>query len=119
MGSLKRKLTIAALTATSVFGTLAMPATADAATANAQIRICNDNGSALKFYLVGYNDHGDWGGSRFWDVPANGCTTAGDYWWQTNSSVEFHYVRPPAGWTWHQVYVPKSKDGSTFTYHQS
>lgn len=119
MRSLKRKLTIAALTAASVFGGLAMPATASAATANVQIQICNDNASALKFFLVGYNDQGDWVNSRFWDVPANGCTTASNYWWQNNSSVELHYVRPPADWTWHQVYVPKSKNGSTFTYHQS
>ncbi|GKQ39018.1 hypothetical protein [Streptomyces sp. A012304] len=63
--------------------------------------------------LVGYNDHGDWGGSRFWDVPANGCTTAADYWWQTDRSVEFHHVRPPKGWTWKQLYVPKAGDGGT------
>ncbi|MEU9173732.1 hypothetical protein AB0D34_39200 [Streptomyces sp. NPDC048420] len=119
MGNLRRKLTIAALAVASATGVLAAPATASAATANVQIKICNDNGSALKFFLVGDNDHGDSVNSRFWDVPANGCTTAWNYWWQANSSVEFHYVRPPGGWTWHQVYVPKSKNGRTFTYHQS
>ncbi|MEU2339409.1 hypothetical protein ABZ608_38630 [Streptomyces sp. NPDC013172] len=119
MGTLRRKLTVAALAVASAVGVLATPATADAADAYVQLRVCNDNGAALRFYLVGYNDHGDWVGSRFWDVPANGCTTAADYWWGTDRSVEFHYVRPPAGWSWHQVYVPKAHDGSTWTFHQS
>ena len=113
MRNLRRKCTIAALAVTSVFGGLAVPGTASAASANVQIRICNDNNAALKFYIVGRNDHGDWGGSRFWDVPAHGCTTAADYWWQTDRAVEFHYVRPPQGWTWEQLYVPRAKDGST------
>ncbi|MEH0572936.1 MULTISPECIES: hypothetical protein [Streptomyces] len=113
MRDLRRKLTIAALAVASVFGGLATPGTASAATAYAQIRICNNNSAALKFYIVGYNDHGDWVSSRFWDVRANGCTTAADYWWQTDRSVEFHYARPPKGWTWKQLYVPKAKNGST------
>jgi uncharacterized membrane protein len=113
MRDLKRKLTVAALSVGAVFGGLAMPGTASAATSNAQIRICNNNGAALKFYLVGRNDHGDWGGSRFWDVPAHGCTTAAGYWWQTDRSVEFHYVRPPQGWTWKQLYVARADNGGT------
>ena len=113
MRDLRRKLTIAALAVTAVFGGLAVPGTASAASANAQIRICNNNGAALKFYIVGENDHGDWGGSRFWDVAPHGCTTASDYWWATNRAVEFHYVRPPKGWTWTQLYIPKAKNGST------
>ncbi|MEV5957858.1 hypothetical protein AB0M11_29535 [Streptomyces sp. NPDC051987] len=119
MGTLRRNLTVAALAVASAVGVLATPATASAATANVQIQVCNDNNAALRFYLVGYNDHGDWVGSRFWDVPARSCGTADNYWWRTNSSVEFHYVRPPAGWSWHQVYVPKSGDGSIWTFHQS
>ncbi|EKX61842.1 hypothetical protein Sipo8835_25720 [Streptomyces ipomoeae] len=113
MRDLRRKLTIATLAAASVFGGLAMPGTASAATANVQLRICDDKGTGLKFYIVGKNDHGDWGGSRFWDVPARGCTTAADYWWESNRSVEFHWVRPGTGWSWKQLYIPKSKNGST------
>ncbi|MFJ1812364.1 MULTISPECIES: hypothetical protein [unclassified Streptomyces] len=115
--NLKRKLAVAALTATAALGGVAFPATASASTSNVQIRICNHNNAALKFYLVGYNDHGDWGGSRFWDVPANGCTTTNDYWWRTNSSVEFHYARTGTGWTWKQLYVAKAKNGSTSQFN--
>jgi hypothetical protein len=119
MRSLRRKLTIAALAVASVFGGPAIPGTASAATDTVQIRICNNNAAAMKFYVVGYNDHGDWGGSRFWDVPANGCTTAEGYWWQTNRSVELHYVRPPKAWTWKQLYVPKAENGSTTEFSVS
>jgi hypothetical protein len=113
MRDLRRKFTVAALAASAAFGGLATAGTAHAATANVQIRICNNNPASLKFYIVGYNDHGDWGGSRFWEAGPHQCTTAADYWWRTNSSVEFHYVRTGTGWNWYQLYVPKANDGST------
>lgn len=119
MRSLRRKLTIAGLAVASAVGVLATPVTASAAGSYVQVRMCNDNGAAMRFFLVGYNDHGDWVGSRFWDVPAWGCTTAANWWWQTDRSPEFHYVRPPAGWNWHPLYIGKNKNGSTVTFHQS
>ncbi|MFJ2608739.1 MULTISPECIES: hypothetical protein [unclassified Streptomyces] len=108
-----RRIATAVLAASAVFGGLAMPGTASADEVGSQVRICNNNDRLLTFFLVGYNQYNDWVGSRYWEVPAHACTTAADYWWKTNSSVEFHSVRVPAAWTFRQLYIAKANRGVT------
>jgi len=119
MRNLRRKFIVAALTASAAIGGLALPQTASADSVQARpLQICNDTNQDIKFFLVGFNDHDDRVNSRFWTVPANkGCVTAeagvGDqYWWKTNSSVEFHYHQD-GRWNFRQLYVQKGSGMQT------
>ncbi|WP_416974263.1 hypothetical protein [Streptomyces sp. 4F14] len=114
MRTLLNKVTVSAVALGALCVGLALPGTASASTA--QLKVCNNNRLPLRFFLVGRNQYGDWTGSRFWDVPADNCTTAWDYWWQTDRSVEFHYERSDIGWHTKFVYIPRQRDGGTTTY---
>ncbi|MFM9442690.1 hypothetical protein [Streptomyces acidiscabies] len=117
MRTLLNKVTVPALALGALCVGLALPTTASADQVDSvQLQVCNNNPRPMRFFVVGYNQFHDWTGSRFWDVPANNCTTAWDYWWQTDRSVEFHYERSDIGWHTKFVYVPRQHDGGTWTY---
>ncbi|MEU6255392.1 hypothetical protein [Streptomyces sp. NPDC047043] len=114
MRDLRRKFAVAALTAGVVVGGLAVPTTAGADSVKAvQITVCNDASVEQLFWVKGYNQHGDWDDSPIWKVNGGTCATGWDYWWQQDRSVELHYKRGNAGWTWKQAYVPRTKDRTT------
>ncbi|MEU9960557.1 hypothetical protein [Streptomyces sp. NPDC050982] len=101
MRTVRRKLVIAILAAAAAFGGLAAPGAASAADAkNVTLRVCSGSNETVKFYFVGENQYGDWGGSRFWEIAPKGCTTAWGYWWKAGQSVEFHHRKPSTGWRW-------------------
>lgn len=112
---LRKKATVAALAAAAALGVLATPGTALAGDKYGQIQVCSHSGEPVTFFIVGENQHGDWGGSRFWDIAPHGCTTASDYWWTLGRSVEFHHRKPSTGWRWEQRVLPANgnKDGGT------
>ena len=116
---LGRKVTVGLLAAAATVGGVAMPATASAATKYGQVRVCSGSNETVKFFLVGENQHGDWAGSRFWEIAPHGCTTASDYWWTLGRSVEFHHRKPSTGWRWEPRVLPANgnKNGSTITLH--
>lgn len=108
-----------ALAAGAVLGGLAVPTTASAATVPAvQITVCNDGNVTQLFWAKGYNQYNDWDDSPVWKVNAGTCATGWNFWWKQNSSIELHYKRGDAGWTWKQQYVPRT-NGSTTTFRLS
>ncbi|WP_405818926.1 hypothetical protein OG241_27775 [Streptomyces sp. NBC_01390] len=120
MNGIKRKVAMAVLAGAAAVGALAMPATASADGGKSlQLKVCSGSTETVKFYFVGANDHGDWVGSRFWEIPPKGCTTASDYWWLAGRSVEFHHRKPSTGWRWEQRVVSSNgqKNGGTYTIH--
>lgn len=120
MNGIKRKVAMAVLAGAAAVGALAMPATASADGGKSlQLKVCSGSTETVKFYFVGANDHGDWVGSRFWEIPPKGCTTASDYWWLVSRSVEFHHRKPSTGWRWEQRVVSSNgqKNGGTYTIH--
>lgn len=105
-----RRAAVAALTASTLLGGLAASGTASAASNKyVEIKLCSRSSETVKFYIVGENQFGDWGGSPFWEVGPQGCTVAKDYWWKANQSVEFHHRKPSTGWRWEQRYLPSPK----------
>jgi hypothetical protein len=101
MRNLRRKLAIAALSLAALLGGLAAPGTAYASGDKfVTLRICSGSTETVKFYIVGENQYGDWGGSQFWEIAPKGCTTASGYWWKAGQSVEFHHRKPSTGWRW-------------------
>ncbi|WP_329274407.1 hypothetical protein [Streptomyces sp. NBC_01451] len=116
MNGIKRKVTMAVLAGATVVGALAMPATASADGGKfVQLQVCSASTETVKFYFVGENQHGDWVGSRFWEIAPKGCTTAEGWWWLAGRSVEFHHRKPSTGWRWEQRVVPANghKNGDT------
>ena len=109
MPNLKRKVAIAALTVGAVFGGLAVPGTAFAADKYVSIKVCSGSSETVKFFIVGENQYGDWGGSRFWEIAPKGCTVAKDYWWKADRSVEFHHRKASTGWRWEPRYLNSPK----------
>ncbi|MEU6350223.1 hypothetical protein ABZ896_12930 [Streptomyces sp. NPDC047072] len=119
MPDIRRGFGVAALTAAAVLGGLAIPATAHAdEVAAVQITVCNDSDVSLQFWVKGYNQFDDWDDSPVWRANAHTCATGWNYWWKKNSSVELHYKRGSAGWTWKQEYVPKT-GAKTVTFRVS
>ncbi|WP_416983847.1 hypothetical protein [Streptomyces sp. T028] len=53
------------------------------------------------------------------EFPPNSCYLATDWWWQTDRTVEFPYVRPGGSAHYRLVYIPQLKDGSIASYHIS
>ncbi|KUN95676.1 hypothetical protein [Streptomyces caeruleatus] len=117
MRGLTRKAVVAALAAAAVFGGLAVPGTAFAGDKNASLRVCSRSTEPVRFFLVGENQYGDWVGSRFWDIPPKGCTSAKDYWWHAGRSVEFHHRKPSTGWRWEARIISANdvRDGGEYT----
>ncbi|MFI7499577.1 hypothetical protein ACIBVL_13915 [Streptomyces sp. NPDC049687] len=114
MHALRRKATLAALAVSAVLGTLAIPATAHAdGVAATQIELCNDSPVQIRFWVKGYNQFNDWDDSPVWTANAHTCATGWNYWWKKNASVELHYKRGDAAWTWKQAYVPRTNSDRT------
>ncbi|WP_329223467.1 hypothetical protein OG352_38990 [Streptomyces sp. NBC_01485] len=111
MNNLRRKVTIAALTASAVLGGLALPATASADGQPAvQIMVCNDTSARMEFWVKGYNQFGDWDDSPVWTANSATCATGWNFWWKKNASVELHYKIGNGAWTWKAVYIPRTND---------
>ncbi|WP_416968092.1 hypothetical protein [Streptomyces sp. 4F14] len=115
--NVKRKVTMAVLTGAAVLGGLAAPATASAADKFAQIQLCNHSNEQVKFFIVGGNQHQEWGGSRFWEAAPHTCALAKDYWWKLGESVELHHRKPSTGWRTDLRLLPANgnPNGSTVT----
>lgn len=120
MRTVVNRLTASMLAVGALCVGLAFPGTASADdVSSVQLRACNNNSRPMRFFAVGYNQFHEWTNSRFWDVAPNSCTTAWDYWWQVNRSVEFHFERSNIGWRTDFVYIPNQKDAGTWTYSVS
>lgn len=119
MRDISKKFTVAALTAGALLTGVALPTAAYAGEVPAiQISLCNDSDVTVQFWVKGYNQFDDWDDSPVWKANAHTCATGWNYWWKKNSSVELHYKRGGAGWTWKQQYVPKAS-GSVTQLHLS
>lgn len=95
---------------------LALPGTASADQVDAvQLQVCNNNPRLMAFFVVGFNQYHEQTGSQFWEVPPNSCTTAWNYWWQSNRSVELNYQRSDIGRPNTVVYIHAQDDGATWT----
>ncbi|QDN95599.1 hypothetical protein FNV65_04015 [Streptomyces sp. S1A1-8] len=116
MHSLKCKVATAALAAGALFGSLAVPGTAYAANKYVQLKVCSGSTETVKFYFVGENQYGDWGGSRFWEIAPKGCTVAEGYWWIAGQSVEFHHRKPSTGWRWEPRLISANDTSNGATY---
>lgn len=120
MRTAMNRFTASALAVGSLCLGLAFPGTASADQVDAvRLQVCNNNPRLMTFFVVGFNQYHDQTGSRFWEVQPNSCTTASDYWWQSNRSVEFYYQRSDIGWHSTIVYIPAQDDGATWTYSTS
>jgi uncharacterized membrane protein len=120
MRTVMNRLTASALAVGALCLGVVFPGTASADQVDAaQLRVCNNNPRLMTFFVVGYNQYHDWSGSQFWEVAPNSCTTASNYWWESNRSVEIHYQRSDIGWQNKFVYIPAQDDGSTWTYSTS
>ncbi|MFE6620052.1 hypothetical protein ACFZBP_20950 [Streptomyces sp. NPDC008086] len=120
MRTVMNRLTASALAVGALCLGLAFPGTASADQVDAvQLQVCNNNPRLMTFFVVGFNQYHEQTGSPFWEVPPNSCTTAWNYWWQSNRSVEFNYQRSDIGWRNTIVYIPAQDDGATWTYSTS
>ncbi|MFD0440948.1 hypothetical protein [Streptomyces chartreusis] len=114
-----RKATVTVLAASGLLGGLVTAGTAHAeSVAGVQVEVCNDASVQQTFWVKGYNQYNDWDDSPVWTVNAHTCATGWNYWWKKNSSVELHYKRGSAGWTWKPAYIPKTSTAKT-TLHLS
>ncbi|MEU6227220.1 hypothetical protein [Streptomyces sp. NPDC047042] len=118
MNGIKRKVTMAVLAGATAVGALVMPATSASADGGKflQLKVCSGSTETVKFFFVGENQHGDWVGSRFWEIPPKGCTTAEGYWWTAGRSVEFHHRKPSTGWRWEPRVVSSNGQHNGGTY---
>ncbi|NEB03449.1 hypothetical protein [Streptomyces sp. SID13726] len=114
MRDIRRKLTLGLLAVGATLGGLALPTTASADSASAvQITLCNDSDVQIDYWIKGYNQFNDWDDSPVWKANAHTCATGWNYWWKKNSSIELHYKRGSAAWTWKEAYIPKTSSSTT------
>ena len=113
MARLSRKVATVLLSAAAISG-LTMPA-ASASSANfTQLEICHTGATDLKFYIVGYNQYGDWYKSYTAQIAPYGCYWMSNWWWQTDRAFELHWevANSVSNWQWAPVYIPgTAKDG--------